>query len=144
MAAGVLTGVIGYGAYFWFSGRVWCRFACPQVALLHIHARFTRFRIPADKKKPISCNVCTSVCHQGIDVMNFATKGLPMEDPEFVRWSACVQSCPTGVLTFSQIDRHTGLVIGTDRLAASPVQMAELTVRGAPIGGPDSPLDSGS
>ncbi|MGB7293230.1 MAG: NAD(P)-binding domain-containing protein, partial [Thermodesulfobacteriota bacterium] len=97
-----LAGMIGYGLYFWFSGRVWCRFACPLAALMHIYARFSRFRIFADKKKCISCNVCTSVCHQGIDVMNFANKGIPMEDPECVRCSACVQSCPTGVLQFGQ------------------------------------------
>ena len=79
----------------------------------------------SDKKKCISCNVCTSVCHQGIDVMSFANKGQPMEDPECVRCSACVQSCPTGVLTFGQIDPRTGRVARLDRLPASPVQMAE-------------------
>jgi len=68
--------------------------------------------------------VCTSVCHQGIDVMNFANKGLPMQDPECVRCSACVQSCPTGVLRFGRVDRR-GEVIAYDRLAASPVEMAE-------------------
>jgi thioredoxin reductase/ferredoxin len=128
-----LAGIIGYGVYFWYSGRVWCRFACPLAALMHLYARFSRFRILAEKKKCISCNVCTSVCHQGIDVMNFANKGLPMEDPECVRCSACVQSCPTGVLTFGQIDRGTGEVLATDPpwLAASPVQRVELKVRRA-------------
>jgi NosR/NirI family nitrous oxide reductase transcriptional regulator len=120
-----LAGAVGYGAYFWFSGRVWCRFACPLAALMHIYARFSRFRILADKKKCISCNVCTSVCHQGIDIMNFANKGLPMEDPECVRCSACVQSCPTGVLQFGQVDRKTGAVIKIDGLDASPVLMRE-------------------
>ena len=120
-----LAGVLGYGLYFWYSGRMWCRFACPLAALMHIYARFSRFRILADKKKCISCNVCTAVCHQGIDVMNFANKGLPMADPECVRCSACVQSCPTGTLTFGQVDRRTGAVLSTDSLAASPVQMAE-------------------
>jgi thioredoxin reductase/ferredoxin len=111
-----LAGIVGYGAYFWFSGRVWCRFACPLAALMHIYARFSRFRILAEKKKCISCNVCTSVCHQGIDIMNFANKGLPMEDPECVRCSACVQSCPTGVLSFGQV--RDGEVLRVDRLRA--------------------------
>jgi polyferredoxin len=119
-----LAGVIGYGVYFWYSGRFWCRFFCPLAALMHIYARISRFRILADKKKCISCNVCTSVCHQGIDVMNFANKGLPMADPQCVRCSACVSSCPTGVLTFGQVDR-AGVPIRTDRLSASPVQMTE-------------------
>jgi ferredoxin len=119
-----LAGVIGYGCYFWFSGRVWCRFMCPLAALMHIYARFSRFAIVPDKKKCISCNVCTAVCHQGIDVMNFANKGLAMQDPECVRCSACVQSCPTGVLSFGRVD-SAGRVTALDRLAASPVQRTE-------------------
>lgn len=118
-----LAGVFGVAFYFHFSGRIWCRFACPLAALMHIYARFTRFRIFADKKKCISCNVCTSVCHQGIDIMNFANKGAPMEDPECVRCSACVQSCPTGVLSFGRYDSRG--VIQLDQMPASLVQMAE-------------------
>ena len=119
-----LAGVLGYGAYFWFSGRTWCRFACPLAAWMHIVARFGRFRIFADKKKCISCNVCTSVCHQGIDVMNFANKGLPMDDPECVRCSACVERCPTGVLSFGRYDAGQKRIV-FDRLEASPVRMRE-------------------
>ncbi len=118
-----LAGVFGVAFYFHFSGRVWCRFACPLAALMHIYARFSRYRIFAEKKKCISCNVCTTVCHQGIDVMNFANKGLPMEDPECVRCSACVQSCPTGVLSFGRFDGKGGVIY--DSLGASPVRMRE-------------------
>jgi polyferredoxin len=118
-----LAGIVGVAAYFWFSGRVWCRFACPLAALMHIYTRFSRYRIFADKKKCISCNVCTTVCHQGIDVMNFANKGLPVEDPQCVRCSACVTECPTGVLTFGRYTPDGTIV--HDRLAASPVQMRE-------------------
>ena len=47
----LLAGVVGYGAYFWFSGRVWCRFACPLAALMHIYTRlFSRFAIIPEKK----------------------------------------------------------------------------------------------
>ncbi len=120
-----LAGIAGVSFYFWFSGRIWCRFACPLAALMHIYARFSRFRIIPEKKKCISCNVCTSVCHQGIDIMNFANKGLPMEDPECVRCSACVQMCPTGVLEFGEIDRKSGAVIRRDKLAASLVRTTE-------------------
>ena len=124
-----LAGIVGVGFYFWFSGRVWCRFACPLAALMHIYTRFSRFRIFADKAKCISCNVCTSVCHQGIDIMNFANKGIPMEDPQCVRCSACVQACPTGVLAFGRYGPG-GLPV-LDRLPASPVLMRE-----AGLGGP--------
>jgi thioredoxin reductase/ferredoxin len=126
-----LAGVVGYGVYFWYSGRVWCRFFCPLAALMHVFARFSRFAIVSEKKKCISCNVCTSVCHQGIDVMSFANKGAPMTDPECVRCSACVQSCPTGVLAFGQTDR-SGRTIRLDLLPASPVRMREEGAAPAP------------
>ncbi len=126
-----LAGILGYGLYFWYSGRAWCRFACPLAALMHVYARFSRFRILAEKHKCISCNVCTSVCHQGIDVMGFANKGLPMADPECVRCSACVQQCPTGVLSFGQVDPRSGAVLGRDPawLEASAVRLVELRRR---------------
>ena len=69
--------------------------------------------------------MCTSVCHQGIDIMNFANKGLPMADPECVRCSACVESCPTGVLEFGQVDPASGKILRRDGLAASQVHQHE-------------------
>jgi len=119
------AGVLGVGFYWHLSGRVWCRFACPLAALMHVYARFSKFRIFAEKKKCISCNVCTSVCHMGIDVMNFANKGLPMQDPECVRCSACVQSCPTGVLAFGEVGAAGASIL--DRLSASTTRTAEAT-----------------
>ena len=68
--------------------------------------------------------MCTAICHQGIDVMGFANKGQPMADPQCVRCSACVQSCPTGVLRFGRADAQ-GEPLAYDRLPASPVQMRE-------------------
>lgn len=84
---------------------------------MHILARFSRFRIVVDAKKCISCNACTSVCHQGIDIMSFANTGKHMQDPECVRCSACVQACPTEVLQFGRVDGD-GAVAGRDGLSA--------------------------
>ena len=99
----IFAGVLGLGVYFFMSGRVWCRFFCPLAALMHIYARFSVYRIFANKKRCISCNICTKVCHMGIDVMNYANKGIPLNDVECVRCSACVVSCPLQVLTFGRI-----------------------------------------
>ena len=57
--------------------------------------------------------------------MNFANKGLPMADPECVRCSACVESCPTGVLEFGQVAPGSGKILKRDGLAASPVHQRE-------------------
>lgn len=101
------AGVLGLGVYFFLSGRIWCRYGCPLAALMHVYARFSRYRIFAEKKKCISCNVCTKVCHMGIDVMGYANKGIPMNDAQCVRCSACVQACPTEVLSFGKIGAAT-------------------------------------
>jgi thioredoxin reductase/ferredoxin len=99
----IFAGVLGVGVYFFLSGRVWCRFGCPLAAWMHIVSRFSRYRIFADKKKCISCNICTKVCHMGIDVMSYANKGIPMNDVECVRCSACIVNCPTEVLSFGSL-----------------------------------------
>lgn len=101
----IFAGVLGVGVYFFLSGRFWCRFGCPLAALMHIYNRFARYRIFSEKKKCISCNICTKVCHMGIDVMNYANKGIPMNDVECVRCSACVVNCPTEVLSFGALPK---------------------------------------
>jgi NosR/NirI family nitrous oxide reductase transcriptional regulator len=98
-----LAGVLGVGCYFFLSGRIWCRMFCPLASLMHIYAKFSRFRIFSDKKKCISCNICTKNCHQGIDVMGYANKGIPMDSVQCVRCSACVSLCPTQVLSFGHL-----------------------------------------
>ena len=99
------AGVLGLGVYFFMGGRVWCRFGCPLAALMHIYTRFSKYRILSEKKKCISCNICTKVCHMGIDVMSFANKGIPMNDVECVRCSTCVTSCPMEVLSFDKLTK---------------------------------------
>jgi len=119
----MLAGVVGLGICFFLSGRAFCRFACPLGALMHIYARGTRFRIFPDKAKCMSCTECTTVCHAGVDVMNFANKDLPLVDPECVRCSACVAQCPTGALTLG-FRRPSGEVV-LDKMEASLVQTRE-------------------
>ena len=101
----IFAGVLGIGVYFFMSGRIWCRFGCPLAAWMHIVNRFSRYRIFSEKKKCISCNICTKICHMGIDVMSYANKGIPMNDIECVRCSACVVNCPTEVLSFGTLPK---------------------------------------
>lgn len=98
----LFAGVLGLGVYFFMGGRVWCRYGCPLASLMHIYTRFSKYRIVSEKKACISCNSCTKVCHMGIDVMNFANKGIPMNDVECVRCSSCIESCPMDVLSFAE------------------------------------------
>jgi polyferredoxin len=122
----LLAGILGVGLYAHFSGRTWCRFGCPLAALMNVYAKFgTRFRILPDAKRCISCNLCTTQCHQGIDVMDFAQRGVPMDDPQCVRCSACIHTCPTAALAFGTVDPASGAVLGRDPWEASPVRQGE-------------------
>ena len=70
----------------------------------------------------------------GIDVMNYANKGIPMNDVECVRCSACVVSCPLQVLTFGNIgaiDPYGGM------LKPRPVPLTQ----GWPSGLPQKDID---
>ena len=120
----LLAGVLGYGLFFQASGRVWCRFLCPLGALLNVVARTSRFRIFAEKQRCISCGHCTAACHMGVDVMGFARRGRPVEDPQCVRCAACAHDCPTGVLALGRADARGGRP-AMDSLAASPVRIRE-------------------
>lgn len=73
-----------------------------QIGIYHICSIFS------DKKKCISCGICTKVCHMGIDVMSYAQQGKPMDDVECVRCSACVKECPMGVLSFGRFKEFFG------------------------------------
>lgn len=98
------AGTIGLGTYFFYSGRIWCRYGCPLAALMHVYAKFSTYRIFADKQKCISCNLCTRACHMGIDVMGYASQGRPMDDVQCVRCSACINACPMDVLSFGRTE----------------------------------------
>ncbi|MBI4853578.1 MAG: NAD(P)-binding domain-containing protein [Acidobacteria bacterium] len=100
------AGTIGLGTYFFYSGRIWCRYGCPLAALMNIYTKFSSYRIFADKDKCINCNICTKVCHMGIDVMGYAGQGRPMNDIQCVRCSACVVSCPMDVLSFGRTGKN--------------------------------------
>jgi len=83
-------------------------------------------RIVADKKKVHLVQRLHVRLPPGHRCHELRQQGHAMQDPECVRCSACVHSCPTGVLTFGQV-RRDGALITLDALAASPVQMRERT-----------------
>ena len=70
----------------------------------HLCALFALPHLP-EKKKCISCNVCTSVCHMGIDIMNFANKGLPIAGSRVRALLSLRAELPTGTLTFGMAER---------------------------------------
>jgi ferredoxin-type protein NapH len=96
----VFSGVIGVGFYPIFGTRVWCRFGCPQAAILGLLQRtFSRFRITTNGAQCISCGNCSTYCEMGIDVRLYAQKGENINRASCVGCGICANVCPRGVLS---------------------------------------------
>ena len=95
----IFSGVIGTGFYPIFGNRVWCRFGCPQAALLGIFQKyFSRFRITTNGGQCISCGNCSTYCEMGIDVKAYAQRGQDIVRASCVGCGICSAVCPRGVL----------------------------------------------
>ncbi len=93
------SGVIGVGFYPLMGSRVWCRFGCPQAAILGIFQRFfSRFRITTNGGQCISCGNCSTYCEMGIDVRAYAQRGDHVVRASCVGCGVCAAVCPRGVL----------------------------------------------
>lgn len=95
----IFSGVIGTGFYPILGSRVWCRFGCPQAAILGILQKyFSRFRITTNGGQCISCGNCSTYCEMGIDVRAYAQKGEDILRASCVGCGICSAVCPRGVL----------------------------------------------
>jgi len=95
----VFSGVIGVGFYPLMGGRVWCRFGCPQAAILGLVQRvFSRFRITTNGGQCMSCGNCSTYCEMGIDVRAYAQRNENIVRASCVGCGVCAAVCPRGVL----------------------------------------------
>lgn len=93
------AGVIGTGFYPLMGTRVWCRFGCPQAAILGIlQVTFSRFRIASNGGQCIACGNCSANCEMGIDVRAYAMRGEEIKRAACVGCGLCMSVCPRGVL----------------------------------------------
>jgi ferredoxin-type protein NapH len=113
----VFAGVIGVGFYPLMGARVWCRFGCPQAAVLGlIQKYFSRFRITTNGGQCISCGNCTTYCEMGIDVRWYAQRGQNIVRSSCVGCGMCSTVCPRGVLKLENgptAGRYNGPVLIT-------------------------------
>jgi len=95
----IFAGVLGTGLYPIFGTRIWCRFGCPQAAILGLIQRhFSRFRITTNGAQCMSCGNCSTYCEMGIDVRWYAQKGQDILRASCVGCGMCSAVCPRGVL----------------------------------------------
>lgn len=105
------SGVVGVGFYPIMGSRVWCRFGCPQAAILGIfQKRKSKFRITTNGGQCISCGNCSTYCEMGIDVRHYAQRGQDVVRASCVGCGICAAVCPRGVLRLegasSDMDRR--------------------------------------
>lgn len=99
LVGAVLAGVVGVGFYPLLGTRVWCRFFCPQAAILGILQRYmSRFRITTNGSQCISCGNCSKYCEMGIDVRWYAQREQNIVRASCVGCGICSAVCPRGVL----------------------------------------------
>ena len=111
----VFSGVVGTGFYPILGSRGWCRFGCPQAAILGIFQRKkSKFRITTNGSQCISCGNCSTYCEMGIDVRSYAQKGQDVVRASCVGCGICAAVCPRGVLRLENgdldIDQRTEAV----------------------------------
>ena len=103
----IFSGVVGVGFYPLLGNRVWCRFGCPQAAILGIVQRvFSRFRITTNGSQCMSCGNCSTYCEMGIDVRAYAQKGENIVRASCVGCGICAAVCPRGVLKLENGKTH--------------------------------------
>lgn len=102
----IFSGVIGVGFYPLFGTRIWCRYGCPQAAILGILQKyFSRFRITTNASQCISCGNCSTYCEMGIDVRSYAQRGKNIVRASCVGCGVCSMVCPRGVLRLENSKR---------------------------------------
>ena len=117
--ASTFAGVIGVGFYPIMGSRVWCRFGCPQAAILGILQKwFSRFRITTNGGQCISCGNCSTYCEMGIDVKWYAQRGQNIVRASCVGCGICSAVCPRGVLRLESgpIKGKTSFFVDRDEL----------------------------
>ena len=101
----IFSGVIGTGFYPILGSRGWCRFGCPQAAILGLFQRKkSKFRITTNGGQCISCGNCSTYCEMGIDVRAYAQKGQDIVRSSCVGCGICSAVCPRGVLRLENSD----------------------------------------
>ena len=103
------SGVVGVGFYPLMGSRVWCRFGCPQAAILGLFQRKkSKFRITVNGGQCISCGNCSTYCEMGIDVRHYAQRGQDVVRASCVGCGICAAVCPRGVLRLEGAGEDVG------------------------------------
>ncbi len=93
--------------------QAWCRFLCPEGALLGLLTRLSGVRIALDRGKCSSCNACNQVCPvEAIDVGQ-------VDERSCLYCSKCLDACPTDAIHWSRPVRASDSLMNLPVLSRS-------------------------
>ena len=104
-SVGSLT--IGFAIYYAVSvglafalkdQRAFCKYLCPNSAILRVTSRFSLLKMSANRELCNACGACSQVCPMDIDVAQFAALGRRVASGECILCQHCAHACPTGAL----------------------------------------------
>ena len=73
-------------------------------------------RVVPDASRCVQCGVCGYNCPVGIQVRDYAHRGLPVDDPRCITCGNCINVCPRGTLRW-ETQAHS-LILDQFRLTA--------------------------
>ncbi|MEM2457220.1 MAG: 4Fe-4S binding protein [Candidatus Bathyarchaeia archaeon] len=88
----ILIAILFLAAYI---PRVWCRYMCPQGALLALVSRFSLLGLRRDivRCTKIGCRICEEKCPMKVPILKSPREKIT--DPECIYCLRCVAACPT-------------------------------------------------
>ena len=89
----LFIGVLGFSLIL---SQAWCRFLCPEGALLGLLTRLSGFKINLDRLKCSGCNVCNTVCP--VEAINLGK----VDEKSCLYCCKCVDACPTDAIDMTQ------------------------------------------
>jgi len=100
---------VGVSAASLILSQAWCRFLCPEGALLGLLTRLSGWKVRRDRDKCSSCNKCHQVCPVE------AIEAGEVDECSCLYCCRCVDHCPTKAIDMA------GDSLSTDSLAKLPV-----------------------
>lgn len=117
--------VIGFGVYYAVSiglafalkdRRAFCKYLCPNSAILRVSSRFSLLKMSANRELCNACGACSQVCPMDIDVAQFAALGRHVASGDCILCQHCAHACPTGALSLTlglDVARQTPFIVHT-------------------------------
>ncbi|MDY0164683.1 4Fe-4S binding protein [Desulfobotulus sp.] len=102
---GVITFIPMVAFFTYYLGNRWfCKYICPLGGLQALYSKFSIIKIRIDKKKCISCNMCSKKCQMSIDIKkHLESPKSYINDSKCIVCGDCIDACHKKALYFGSV-----------------------------------------